>query len=187
MTEWLYLIIRPPPDQRRQLDARRRMLGLDRSYGAERFNLTAQPFGAIDRLTPAKRAALIAAITALAIDAAPFRIVLDRVAGRQLIAGDGAAAIARLRRAVAASLAPVIAVPRYGGRPHVSLAYHGPRRAPAPVDAVAWTVREVRLIGSLLGHGRHIDYAALPFRPRQGELFGSLGDRAGQLPGRSSR
>lgn len=169
--ERLYLMIRPPPEQRAQIAARRAALGLSDAYDPARFHVTVWPFGDIGGLSAPERVRGLAAIAALDLDVAPFRLVLDRVAERGLVVGTGARAIAHLRRAIAAALAPHGVVRGFTNRPHLSLAYQGVGCAPAPVAPIAWTVRELRLVGSLHGQSRHRDHGRLSFHPRQGELF----------------
>lgn len=83
-----------------------------------------------------------------------------------LIGGDGVAGLMMLQRELAAAL------DRTGSRrrkqppynPHITLLYDEHRIADQPVEVISWTVREVVLVCSLHGQGRHIPLARWPLR-----------------------
>lgn len=177
--ENLYAMIKPPPAALAAIDRLRRTIGLSDLYAADRLHVTIRPFGDIGGLAAADRVRIIAMLSALDLDIAPFRLGFDRVSANALPVREGGRAIARLRRTIDAALAPFGPVHPFRNRPHLSLSYGEAHRPASRIDPIAFVADEIRLVGSLHGQGRHIDYGAVGFRPRQGELFGHCGVGAG--------
>ena len=168
--EILYAMLKPPPDVAAAIDALRRRCAIPAGYGRDRLHVTVRPLGDIGGVAGGARGGQIAALAAIEIDMAPFRLALDRLDGKALIVGEGARAVAALRRAIEAGLAAHGELPapdRFDNRPHLSLDYRGPRGAVRRIAPIVWTVRGVRLVGSLHGRGVHVDHGCIPFRPRQ--------------------
>jgi RNA 2',3'-cyclic 3'-phosphodiesterase len=108
-----------------------------------------------------------------AVRTAPFNVSFDRAVSFEhsrgcplvLRCSQGEAGFADLRRAVAVAMpdAGIRADPSIGLSPHVTLVYNG---LPVPVTVltqpIAWTVRELVLVHSLVGRGRHVHLGRWP-------------------------
>lgn len=169
VTEILYAMIKPGPEEAAAVDAFRRRHQIPLDYERGRLHVTVHCFGPISGLSPPSRDALVAGLTAIEIDHAPFRLALDRFYGKALRVAEGRREIVRLRRLIEAALLQKL--PRFDNGPHMSLLYGARRGTIARIDPIAWTVNEIRLVGSLQGLGCHIDRGRMMLRPRQGALF----------------
>lgn len=168
--ERLYTMIKPPPEAKADIEKSRATLGLPAKYDADRWHITVWPFGDIGNLPPSRRDPLIALLAAIDLDCRPFRLALDRFDGKALLVGQGSRKIVELRRIIEATLKAYGDKRRFENRPHMSLVY-GQQYPSSRIEPVEWIVNEIRLVGSLEGQGRHIDYGAIPLRPRQGSLL----------------
>lgn len=87
----------------------------------------------------------------------PFGRIVSKDAGAELVTVGSVAGIRQLYEGIVALLAPHGIEPRYrqsGLRPHVTLGYGRHPFDPVPV-VWNWTPRELVLIESHVGHGRH--------------------------------
>ena len=87
----------------------------------------------------------------------PFGRIVSRDAGAELVTAGSIAAVRQLYEDLVALLAPHGIAPWYrqsGLRPHITLGYGRHAFDPVPV-AWNWTPRELVLIESHVGHGRH--------------------------------
>lgn len=108
------------------------------------------------------------------VEVPPFDVAFDRLMGFSADKGHsvvlaGASAeggFKMLRRAVCAEmqLAGVPAPRSLNFAPHVTLAYQETRIAPIDIPPIGWTVRELVLVKSLYGQGRHIHLARWPLQ-----------------------
>lgn len=163
----LYVMIKPPLEQRAKLRRCRSAQGLDDHYDPARFHCTMLKLGpgegwaapALDRLREA--------LAALRFD--PFDVLFDEIDGTLLRGRKGLAAPAafhRLLRRAASNCG--VELPAHAFRLHLSLAYQGAARPRTRIDPVGWLAEEFQLVRSRHGHellGRW------PLFRRQGELF----------------
>ena len=108
----------------------------------------------------------------------PFGRIVSRAAGAELVTAGSIAGIRQLYDAIVALLAPHAIEPWYrrsGLRPHITLGYGKRTFEPVPLGW-NWTPRDLSLIESHVGHGRHrvLQRWTLP-EPAQG-MFGFMDD-----------
>lgn len=115
----------------------------------------------------------IAEKAAAALAARPIEITFDRMAsfkgkpGNHPLVLQGGAVLTGLRflqRQLALELKRVglASAAKASFMPHLTLLYDRVVVPDTPIDPVSWTVRELVLVQSLVGQGRHIDLKAWP-------------------------
>lgn len=178
-TERLFFAIRPDAPTALRIEALgqslRRDFGLrGKSLGSERFHVTLHLIGDFaDGIPPHMMSAALEAARPVAALAAAFYAGFDRVASFPraqrnrplvLLGEEGVQGIVALQQALLHSLAAAHLAPRQGRpfTPHMTLLYDDIPIAPRRVEALIWKVRELLLVRSLLGRGRHEVMARLP-------------------------
>jgi 2'-5' RNA ligase len=125
----------------------------------DRLHMTVQPLGSSASYTPELFTRLIAALGA--VQAAPFRLIFDRVhavGGRAVLTpSEPLPAASAFHDSVVAALARAgfVITPRYRLSPHITVAYRGARPVSRPIDAISWLVEDFMLIESRHGHRQH--------------------------------
>jgi 2'-5' RNA ligase len=138
-----------------------------RPVDVDRLHLTLHHLGDfVDQIPPSLAPSAQAA--AARLKAAPFEIAFDRVGGtgpRLLLrATEGSTELVEFRQSLTAALIKAglrrQIVPTFN--PHITLSYD-PSDAPLMfIEPIRWTVREFRLVESLLGQHKHIERGVWP-------------------------
>ncbi|UAK24404.1 2'-5' RNA ligase family protein [Sphingomonas nostoxanthinifaciens] len=168
----LYVMTKPPHDVADRIAAHPRC---DRTRSAGLLHMTVQPILDLMAIPRELRAHVRdRAITRCgAVEGEPFSISFDRTveSARTIgLRGRGVAAGAKaLQRAICCAFGRW-PLPDYGFNPHVTIAYRPDGKGSVPLDAIHWEVRDIRLIESLVGIGRHEELGRWPLR-RQPGLF----------------
>jgi 2'-5' RNA ligase len=122
--------------------------------------------------------AVVAAASAVSVACPPLNIVFDYVlsfpASQAFVlrcSADSDAAVARLRRPLAAALRRFGLRPEASGTPHMTMLYDSRRVAAHAVEPIRWTATRFALVLSHVGAGHH-EWIA------QWGLTGSMGDGA---------
>lgn len=161
----LYLMLKPYRALALEIDRLRRSLDLDHGYPADRFHITLQPFGDASAISSAELARIRA--VAASLQAAPFRIMFDRVRGNALVSGNSRA-LRDFQRLLATHLAASgVFLPDYGFDPHLSLLYGEWWHRNMRVQPIGWRVEELFLINSIRGKG-HAVLGRWSLQSRQG-------------------
>jgi 2'-5' RNA ligase len=113
------------------------------------------------------------------LDTAPFDVVFDKLQslggpgeGRPVVlAGTGLADLRKFQRALAATMTDA-GIGRYvrastSFRPHVTLLYDDKYLPSRAIPPIRWAVRELVLVDSLVGEGRHLVRARWPLTSSQ--------------------
>lgn len=148
----LYIMIKPPSAALRQVCARRSTYGLDDSYPADRLHCTMLRLGDEADWSDARIDRLGGLLGSL--DAEPFTVEFDLIAGNLLRCARGAPLAGKFHRALRRHAQMCgVAIPEYDFWLHLSLAYRGASIAAARnIDPVGWTVEEFLLIRGDRGH-----------------------------------
>lgn len=158
-TRPLYFMVKPPPAVALHIAALSRG---SRCPRAELLHITLLPFG--DRLALPPRLLRRLLQIASDLEAAPFRVVFDRI-----VQGNGACAlrgseVMRGANAFQAKLASTLAKhglsikPRYRFVPHVTIDYRADDLSSEVIDPISWRVEEFQLVESVVGKGAHIEH-----------------------------
>ncbi|QDZ08785.1 2'-5' RNA ligase family protein [Sphingomonas panacisoli] len=147
----LYIMIKPPPAELRQVCARRSTYGLDDSYPADRLHCTMLRLGD-EADWPSSRLEQLRTLLGT-ISAEPFPVAFDLIAGNLLRGARGmplAAAFHRVLRQKAEMCGVTI---EHNFWLHLTLAYRGVAIAAArKIEPISWMVEEFLLIRSDRGH-----------------------------------
>jgi 2'-5' RNA ligase len=165
----LYIFAKPPEKMALEAEQRRRELGLASDYGRERFHTTilplcdarAAPPGLVDMLDTAFASMI----------AEPCTILFDRLHRNALRGGGALRDLRELQRLLVKRLTAMgLCLPRYLFRPHMSLAYGPAPDRTIPIAPIGWQVRELQLVKSIHGEGRHETLARFELIQRQGSF-----------------
>ena len=145
----LYLMHKPSPANAQAIDRRRRALGLDSSYGRERYHITLLPLGDYRHLSAAELALLDQALASFRAE--PFDLGFDRLQGNALVGGRAMRALREFQKRLADWLVVSgFPVPDYEFNPHLSLAYGNWQPRNVRIPPIAWRV-EARASGATSG------------------------------------
>lgn len=108
-----------------------------------------------------------------AFQARPLNVTFDRMLSFKgkpggmpfvLAGGEGVAALRFLQKALVSDMRRVglVAAAKASFVPHVTMLYDRTQVPETPIDPISWPVREIILVHSLVGQGRHIDLQAWP-------------------------
>jgi 2'-5' RNA ligase len=162
----IYLMFKPSPAKAREIESRRRILGIESNYGHERFHITALPIGDARHLSSAQLEQLNQALARF--HAEPFDIGFDRLKGNALVGGKAMGAVRRFQARLVEHLItcgwPVF---DYAFHPHLSLTYGAWQERNIAIPPIGWRVEELLLIKSIQGQGRHEPLGAWPLQARQ--------------------
>ena len=171
--ETLFFALRPPEaiasEITRLAGRARQLFNLKgASIPQERLHATMAYIGPYDRTL------IDAATRAMAsFQAAPVTVTFDRMLsfkGRPgnaplvLAGGDGLTGLKFVQKVLASEMKRVglVAGAKASFVPHVTLLYDRTPVPVTPIDPISWTVREIVLVHSLVGQGRHIDLERWP-------------------------
>ncbi|THD44654.1 MAG: hypothetical protein E7774_09845 [Bradyrhizobium sp.] len=138
-----------------------------RPVDVDRLHLTLHHLGDfVDQVPPSLVPSAQAAAASVA--AAPFEVVFDRVGGTRpqflLRAAEGSASLLAFRESLTTALIKAglrkQIVPAFN--PHITLSYDFSDAPLMFIEPIRWTVREFRLVESLLGKHKHIDRGVWP-------------------------
>ena len=173
----VFFALYPDPHTARRLDRlawylrhRHRLNG--RPLADRRLHVSLYNIGDYVRLTSEAAAAIGAAMATITMP--PFLVAFNQAksfnGGHKqpivLVGEDGVAGLILFQRELVAALGKT-GIGRCKPRPynpHVTLLYDERRIPDQPVEAISWVVREVVLVCSLQGQGRHIPLARWPLR-----------------------
>jgi 2'-5' RNA ligase len=162
----LYIFAKPPAEIALAAEQRRRELGIDSDYGRERFHTTILPLCDAREAPPGLLNTLEAAFSLLA---EPCMILFDRLHRNALRGGSALRDLHALQRTLTKRLTAMgLRLPDYLFRPHMSLAYGAAPERTIPIPPIGWQVRELLLVKSIHGEGRHETLARFALQPRQG-------------------
>lgn len=162
-------MIKPSAPKAREIDNRRRALGIESRYGRERFHITLLPIGDARHLSPAQLSLLCRALADF--DAEPFDITFERLRGNALVDTRAMRAARRFQeRLVKHLIARGVRVFDYAFHPHLSLTYGAWQERNVAIPPIGWRVEELLLIKSIQGEGRHELLDSWPLRARQGSF-----------------
>jgi len=162
----LYLMTKPPLERAREIDRRRRLLGLETRYGLERFHTTLLPLGDGRDISCEYLDLLHRALSSLCAE--PFPIAFDKLNRNALVGTKMRELRAFQRRLVRCLIAFGIPIPAYRFAPHLSLAYGATPDRRIAIPPINWLVEEYLLIRSIHGEGRHEVLDRWPLIERQG-------------------
>ena len=136
----------------------------------EVFHITLFAIGDLPELPQARIDA--ASRIAASFQASPFEVTLDRALTFEtkkpkqplvLAGGDGVVKIRMLRQALLGDMKRAGIRPTAGSdEPHMTLLYDARKVPEQPIEPITWTVRDVVLVHSLYGLGRHEELGRWP-------------------------
>ncbi|MDB5678409.1 2'-5' RNA ligase family protein [Sphingomonas bacterium] len=163
----LYIMAKPPPDVQAQIAALPRN---DPGRGPELFHVTLMKLFDLYRAPPDWLPQVIAALDSFA--GAAFPLVFDRIENRKAVTlrtrdplPEARAFQAALVRHLLDRRAPMMlgTTPE----PHLTINYHGDRLRAERMPPIGWTVRDVRLVESVVGKTTHVEHGRWPLRAKE--------------------
>lgn len=165
----LYIFAKPPEETALEAEQRRRDLGLADDYGRERFHTTILPLCDARAAPPGLVDILEMAFASMVAE--PCAILFDRLHRNALRGGRELRDLRELQRRLVRRLTAMgVILPPYLFRPHMSLAYGAAPERTIPIAPIGWQVRELQLVKSIHGEGRHETLASFELIERQGSL-----------------
>lgn len=163
----LYIFAKPTEDAALQAEQRRRELGLANDYDRGRFHTTILPICDARAAPPGLVGMLDDAFASMLAE--PCTILFDRLHRNALRGGNALRDLCSLQRVLVRRLTAMgLPLPRYLFRPHMSLAYGAAPERTIPIAPIGWQVRELQLVESIHGEGRHETLARFELVQRQG-------------------
>jgi 2'-5' RNA ligase len=164
----LYLMIKPPPAQRRTLAHCVSTHGLDPGYAPEKYHSTLLRLGESQAWSSAMLSELCGLLGT--IDAEPCAVAFDRLDRNLLRARKGLTGLRDFQRRLVRQVDRLgFPIPEYRFWPHLSLAYGAASDAQANIEPIGWLVTDFLLIRSIHGVGHEL-LGRWPLRRRQLEL-----------------
>lgn len=163
----LYIFAKPPEQTALEAEQRRRELGLANDYSRERFHTTILPLCDASEAPPGLIDTLESAFASMLAE--PCTILFDRLHRNALRGGSALRDLRALQATLVRRLTAMgLLLPRYLFRPHMSLAYGASTERTIPIAPIGWQVRELQLVKSIHGEGRHETLARFELIQRQG-------------------
>jgi 2'-5' RNA ligase len=165
----LYIFAKSPPEQALEVEQRCCELGIDSDYGRERYHTTILPI-CDARVAPPGLVGILSEAFASMI-AEPCVILFDRLYRNALRGGRAMRDLHELQAMLAKRLTAIgLHLPPYLFRPHLSLAYGAAPERTVAIPPIGWQIRELLLVKSIHGEGRHETLAHFKLQQRQGSF-----------------
>ncbi|WP_404336083.1 2'-5' RNA ligase family protein [Sphingomonas sp. MMS12-HWE2-04] len=165
----LYIFAKPPEETALDAEQRQRELGLAGDYGRERFHTTILPLCDAREAPAGLISVLETAFAAMLFE--PCAILFDRLHRNALRGGRELRDLRELQRKLVKRLTAMgLHLPPYRFRPHMTLAYGTAPERTLPIAPIGWHVRELQLVKSIHGKGRHETLARFELVLRQGSF-----------------
>src|ERR1043165_907438 len=133
----LYLMLKPPPAQRRALRHCVSTYDLDAGYAPDRYHCTLLRLGESQAWSPAMLDELCALLGS--VDAEPCSVVFDRLDRNLLRGRNGLTGLRALQRRLAGQVRRLgFNIPDYNFWPHLSPAYGAASETRAVIEPIGW-------------------------------------------------